>query len=148
MNNYSKLLNDQRWKLKRKLILQNDKFRCFACGTSKKTLHVHHIEYNGAPWKSESFELQTLCEDCHNSIGRHRGGVGYKVVVQLYFEKCPNCKKELSLEETEHSFCGDCKIWLPVNHNFPTISSSIVWELSDMLEKTNGHVSVLEEIEG
>lgn len=62
---YSEKLKDPRWQKKRLKILERDEWMCSRCGDDKKTLHVHHLEYNGEPWETKDKNLETLCEDCH-----------------------------------------------------------------------------------
>jgi hypothetical protein len=65
MNYKEKLLNPK-WQKKRLEILSRDNFRCTFCGDSEKTLHVHHLHYNGKdPWEIENKLLITLCDVCH-----------------------------------------------------------------------------------
>lgn len=65
---YSEKLKDPRWQKKRLEIMQRDKFTCRACDEQKKTLNVHHLNYekNKDPWDYDDLNLVTLCEDCHN----------------------------------------------------------------------------------
>jgi len=62
---YSEKLRDPRWQRKRLEIFQRDDFTCLACGSTTKTLHVHHLAYKGDPWDCPSELLETLCETCH-----------------------------------------------------------------------------------
>lgn len=62
---YSEKLKDPRWQKKRLEVLNRDNFMCTQCCDSRKTLHVHHLKYNGNPWDVEIKYLKTLCEDCH-----------------------------------------------------------------------------------
>src|SRR5688572_16118982 len=67
MGSYSDLLKDPRWQKKRLEILGRDNFTCQSCGSTTKTLHVHHHYYiNGRmPWEYNETLLITLCYDCH-----------------------------------------------------------------------------------
>lgn len=66
MGNYSELLKDPRWQKKRLEIMQRDNFTCQACFSTTKTLHIHHLAYDGAyPWETPDDKLVTLCEFCH-----------------------------------------------------------------------------------
>lgn len=69
MSTYSDLLKDPRWQKKRLEILQRDNFHCCQCGSSVKTLHVHHQYYTkgNMPWEYPDDTLITLCLDCHES---------------------------------------------------------------------------------
>lgn len=65
---YSEKLKDPRWQKKRLEIFQRDNFTCQKCGSTDKTLVVHHFEYSGEPWDSENKKLITVCEICHDVI--------------------------------------------------------------------------------
>lgn len=64
---YIELLKDPRWQKKRLEILQRDSWKCINCDDDKTSLQVHHKQYRyGAkPWDYEEWELETLCEPCH-----------------------------------------------------------------------------------
>lgn len=64
---YSDKLKDPKWQRKRLEIMERDEFTCQWCGSSKETLHVHHINYEkGAdPWAYGDDNFITLCADCH-----------------------------------------------------------------------------------
>jgi hypothetical protein len=64
---YWELLRDPRWQRKRLEILNRADFTCEECGSTDKTLNVHHKRYRkGAmPWEYENDELRCLCEGCH-----------------------------------------------------------------------------------
>ena len=66
-SNYSELLQDPRWQKKRVDILQRDNFTCQHCGSTEKSLQVHHLRYQKwkKPWEYDNDELLTLCCDCH-----------------------------------------------------------------------------------
>lgn len=70
MNTYSEKLKDPRWQKKRLEVMEANKFTCEMCGSTEKTLHVHHVNYrNGAkPWEYELHELRCFCEDCHAEV--------------------------------------------------------------------------------
>lgn len=68
---YSKLLQDERWKEKRRKIISRDSCRCTWCG-SDSNLQVHHKYYEKFPnndfvdpWDYPDESLVTLCEKCH-----------------------------------------------------------------------------------
>lgn len=61
---------DPRWQKKRLEILSRDNFACTQCGTTEKTLHVHHTVYRNeaeGPWDYLDSSLITLCDDCHKA---------------------------------------------------------------------------------
>lgn len=65
--NYKEKLQDPRWQKKRLEILSRDSFTCQHCGSEKKTLHVHHVNYEKGkePWDYPNHNFVTLCQDCH-----------------------------------------------------------------------------------
>lgn len=67
---YSEKLLDPRWQRKRLEILGRDGFSCRSCGSTTKTLHVHHLFYKkGAePWDYNSGDLVTACDECHAQL--------------------------------------------------------------------------------
>ncbi len=69
MPTYREKLLDPRWQRKRLEVLGRDNFSCQDCGTTKKTLHVHHCYYERGkdPWDYPAESLLTLCCDCHES---------------------------------------------------------------------------------
>ena len=66
-NEYHEKLKDPRWQKKRLEILERDGWSCKFCGSSEKTLHIHHLFYfkGKDPWEIHNGFLITLCEDCH-----------------------------------------------------------------------------------
>lgn len=78
---YKELLFDERWRLKRKIILQRDRNKCFICRKTED-LQVHHRQYHfilktkqfKPPWDYDDHLLITLCKSCHN-----KGHNKYKV---------------------------------------------------------------------
>lgn len=68
---YAEKLQDPRWQKKRLQILQRDGFACQRCGSTDKTLHVHHGSYARGldPWDYSDWSLWTLCYECHDFIG-------------------------------------------------------------------------------
>lgn len=67
MPTYSELLRDPKWQRKRLEVLRRDDFTCQECGSTTKTLHVHHCYYERGrkPWDYPSSGLLTLCYECH-----------------------------------------------------------------------------------
>lgn len=78
---YGASLLDERWKKKRKEILERDQHQCVNCGAKEK-LQVHHRQYHfdiktrkfKEPWDYPHVLMITLCETCHQ-----RGHYLYKV---------------------------------------------------------------------
>jgi hypothetical protein len=64
---YSEKLKDPRWQRKRLEVLQAADFKCWDCGESTQTLHVHHCYYEKGlmPWEYPDEALKCLCEYCH-----------------------------------------------------------------------------------
>lgn len=65
---YSDLLLDPRWQKKRLEVLNRSRWKCEECGSSTKTLHVHHRYYVAGrmPWEYPDACLQALCKTCHS----------------------------------------------------------------------------------
>jgi 5-methylcytosine-specific restriction endonuclease McrA len=66
---YAEQLKDPRWQRKRLEILSRADFTCEQCGSTDRTLHVHHKFYaKGAlAWEYRNFQLKALCESCHQA---------------------------------------------------------------------------------
>lgn len=62
---YSEKLLDPRWQKRRLEILQRDNFTCQSCGSTTKTLHIHHRKYGKNPWVVKDNQLITYCDNCH-----------------------------------------------------------------------------------
>lgn len=69
---YRKLLQNPKWKAKRKRVLKRDGYKCKKCNAIKY-LHVHHKYYleNKLPWEVPMKALITLCYKCHKK--EHKG---------------------------------------------------------------------------
>lgn len=69
MSKYGDLLKDPRWQRKRLEIFQRDCFTCLRCGSTTRTLHVHHTHYDSGlmPWEYPNDCLRTLCDLCHGA---------------------------------------------------------------------------------
>lgn len=65
--NYKKQLEDEKWQVKRRKILQRDGFKCTQCGY-EDNLHVHHLYYVyfRKAWQYPHNALITLCGKCHS----------------------------------------------------------------------------------
>ena len=73
---YFEKLRDPRWQKKRLEILNRDGFACRECHAKNRPLHVHHLFYQGPPWRTPNFGLLTLCEDCHEEQHASNEGGG------------------------------------------------------------------------
>lgn len=64
---YNEQIKSPHWQKRRLQILQRDNFTCQICGSTEKTLHVHHLCYrkDAKIWDYPDNTLMTLCEDCH-----------------------------------------------------------------------------------
>ncbi len=54
----------------KKLIKERDKYKCFICGSKKKILYVHHIDYDKNNYNQKN--LITLCPSCHSKTNYNR----------------------------------------------------------------------------
>lgn len=65
---YNEQIKSPHWQKRRLQILQRDNFTCQICGSTEKTLHVHHLCYrkDAKIWDYPDNTLITLCEDCHS----------------------------------------------------------------------------------
>jgi hypothetical protein len=72
MATYSEKLKDPRWQKKRLEILSRDNWKCSICENSERTLHVHHMAYNGNPWDAKNEQLTTYCEYCHLAVESYK----------------------------------------------------------------------------
>lgn len=70
--NYSDLLRDPRWQQKRLKVMERDEWKCLDCGSTTKTLNVHHHQYTKGkkPWEYRNGDLGTYCHECHEA--RHK----------------------------------------------------------------------------
>lgn len=70
---YQEKLFDERWKEKRREILERDNHKCVFCSSSEH-LQVHHRQYHFDqkkkkhvdPWEYDNIYLVTVCEKCHS----------------------------------------------------------------------------------
>ena len=64
---YAEKLRDPRWQKLRLQVFERDGWCCQNCGSSKKTLCVHHRVYlqQKDPWEYPVELLIALCDDCH-----------------------------------------------------------------------------------
>ena len=76
---YQELLEDERWKEKRKKIISRDHGKCVWCG-SDSNLQVHHKYYERFPnedyvnpWDYPDDAFVTLCEKCHKKAHEKYG---------------------------------------------------------------------------
>lgn len=69
---YAEQLRHPNWQRKRLEVLSEYGFKCCACGTAEKMLHVHHKQYikGREVWDYPAEMLEVLCEDCHKDTHR------------------------------------------------------------------------------
>lgn len=81
MTSYFEKLKDPRWQRQRLEILERDQFTCQRCGSTEKTLHVHHGYYvrDCDPWDYEEWTLHTVCCDCHAEITKMQENLKYGI---------------------------------------------------------------------
>lgn len=65
-SDYQLLLANEKWKLKRKEILNEQGKKCAVCGCST-SLQIHHKYYkkNKLPWEYPNDAFVVLCKNCH-----------------------------------------------------------------------------------
>lgn len=70
---YAKTLTDPRWKKLRLKVIKRDRYRCRKCG-KLGLLNVHHLRYTRGqmPWEAQTYDLISLCEDCHYKAHENR----------------------------------------------------------------------------
>lgn len=89
--------------------MERDNWECCCCGAKDKTLNVHHIEYHGDLWDTPSEFLQTLCENCHSSLGPHKaGGVEWGEGGVFMSSHCPVCGSTKLRDRGTFDKCNDC----------------------------------------
>jgi hypothetical protein len=107
---------DPRWQRRRLEVMQNVGFCCEGCGSTTKTLNVHHKFYRKGrdPWQYNDDELMCLCEDCHETwhfikdafnealqgidLAAYREVVGYAIGVSL---RCAHPETEVWFKSEE-----------------------------------------------
>jgi hypothetical protein len=94
---YAEKLKDPRWQKKRLKVFERDHWECTNCCNKHRPLHVHHLKYNGNPWKTKMKYLTTLCDYCHEfqheidkksikvKVSRH----GFEGWVPTDYKDCP-----------------------------------------------------------
>jgi hypothetical protein len=83
---YKEQLAHPKWQRKRLETLEAANWACETCGTTDKTLHVHHKKYvkGRKAWEYERNELAALCEDCHD--GEHRAQEDFENLLQRVWQ--------------------------------------------------------------
>lgn len=70
MLKYHEQLQHPYWQRKRLEIMQRDNFTCTVCGSTKRTLTVHHLCYlpETHAWEYDDELMVTICKKCHSEI--------------------------------------------------------------------------------
>jgi 5-methylcytosine-specific restriction endonuclease McrA len=63
---YNEYLSSNKWKEKRKLVLERDRYICQGCGVAAAN-QVHHLTYTHVT-DELLFQLVSVCQDCHLKI--------------------------------------------------------------------------------
>jgi 5-methylcytosine-specific restriction endonuclease McrA len=63
---YNQYLNSDKWKLKRKKVLERDNYLCQACLTNKAE-EIHHLTYENI-YDEPLYQLISVCKRCHDKI--------------------------------------------------------------------------------
>lgn len=71
MMTYQEQLRHPKWQKKRLEIMEENNFTCQNCGSTEKTLNVHHGYYEKGlfAWEYPDSSLHCLCEICHTKYG-------------------------------------------------------------------------------
>jgi hypothetical protein len=67
---YNEYLNSEKWKLKRKKVLERDNYLCQACLTNRAE-QIHHLTYNNI-YDEPLYELLSVCKRCHMKIEQQK----------------------------------------------------------------------------
>lgn len=83
---YEEQIKSPHWQKRRLQILQRDNFTCQICGSTEKTLHVHHLYYDKGRmiWDYEDKALVTLCENCHKEEHDPKGVIDSLDAIRRY----------------------------------------------------------------
>lgn len=68
---YTRYLHSAAWFAKRRAVLKERGRRCQGCGTTTRTLEVHHLTYEHLGHERDG-DLQVLCHPCHEQADRER----------------------------------------------------------------------------
>ena len=66
---YKKYMRSKAWALKRQQVFARYGKRCYACGTFKGPIQVHHLTYVRFGHENLS-DLRPLCAKCHREVTR------------------------------------------------------------------------------
>ena len=128
---YADKLKDPRWQKKRLEIMDRDNWKCVNCGATENTLVVHHVKYDGEPWDGADADKQTLCNKCHNAMGKHpKGGLKW-IIEELDGSDCH------MLEITNCPLCGNNK-WRDKGGYMKCSNSDCGWGMPDHIFNFGG----------
>jgi len=104
---YAEKLKDPRWQKRRLERLNAASWRCSSCGSTTKTLHVHHGCYirGREPWDYTDDLLHVLCCDCHDEaeLSLHLARVALGRLTPLQIDRVAGYAKALrAMEESEY----------------------------------------------
>jgi len=106
MRKYSEKLKDPRWQKRRLEIFNRDNWTCQKCGSTTKTLNVHHkgYIYGLDPWEYDDEYLVTVCEDCHSMLSAEEEFPEIEKFCskQLYYSVHGNTKYDLRTTNDKH----------------------------------------------
>lgn len=114
---YSTLLADEEWRIKRKIILKRDDNTCKDCGAVSESNHVHHEYYirSMMPWQVPNDCLVTLCEICHDKRHKDEEIPWYDLLegkLTFILPNCDKCKGRGHISQYKHIQNGKCfKCW-------------------------------------
>lgn len=66
---YLNYIKSERWQQKRREVFAHYGKKCYACGTTKGAIHVHHLTYARLGHERVS-DLIPLCVKCHKEVTR------------------------------------------------------------------------------
>jgi len=67
---YNQYLNSDKWKFKRKKVLERDNYLCQACLTNRAE-EIHHLTYDNI-YDEPLYELLSVCKRCHIKIEQQK----------------------------------------------------------------------------
>jgi 5-methylcytosine-specific restriction endonuclease McrA len=81
------------WKRKREQAFNHYGKKCYACGTRRGPLHIHHITYVRL-FREQMRDLRPLCMPCHREVTRLHWKMGKrKVTGEVVFNTFMKNKK-------------------------------------------------------
>jgi 5-methylcytosine-specific restriction endonuclease McrA len=65
---YDLYLGSKHWKRTRLKAIKRSDYKCQVCGTRKRTLNVHHNNYDNNLYWEKKTDLIVVCDRCHSMI--------------------------------------------------------------------------------